>query len=189
MSKKRLFDNIFRSIIVIFSSTIYSLAVIWFLEPANLIAVGLTAVGQILNRLFAMVDVRIPIGVFSLVLNIPLCIFGAKHVSHRFIFFTVLSVLVQSFWTLGWDWLNIDFGIDPSDKFFLGVVAGLFGGCGIGLALRYGTSTGGVDIPALIAQKYFKIRVSYVSFGTDFIIIIVGFIVSLINFDSSEITS
>ena len=97
MNKTRVLDNIFRIGIVILSSSIYSLAVIWFLEPANMIAIGMTATGQILNRLFAMINVTIPIGVFSFFLNIPLCIYGAKHVSPRFIVFTVLSVLVQSF--------------------------------------------------------------------------------------------
>ena len=161
MNKTRVLDNIFRIGIVILSSSIYSLAVIWFLEPANMIAIGMTATGQILNRLFAMINVTIPIGVFSFLLNIPLCIYGAKHVSPRFIVFTVLSVLVQSFWTMGWDWLNIDFGLDPNDKFFLGVVAALLSGCGIGIALRYGTSTGGVDIvaQALALKKNMSIGV------------------------------
>lgn len=161
MNKTRVLDNIFRIGIVILSSSIYSLAVIWFLEPANMIAIGMTATGQILNRLFAMINVTIPIGVFSFFLNIPLCIYGAKHVSPRFIVFTVLSVLVQSFWTMGWDWLNIDFGLDPNDKFFLGVVAALLSGCGIGIALRYGTSTGGVDIvaQALALKKNMSIGV------------------------------
>ena len=65
------------------------------------------------------------------------------------------------------------------------VFGGIFVGVGCGLTFLGGGSTGGVDIPALIAQKYFKIRVSYVSFGTDFAIIIAGFIVSLVKFDSS----
>ncbi len=148
MRKKKVYDDLFRGIIVIFSSTIYSLAVVWFLEPANLISIGLTGLGQILNRAFATINVNIPIGVFTLVANIPLCIYGAKKVSPRFVIFTMISVAVQSFWTMGWDWIFVDFGINPNDKFFLGVIAGLIFGCGIGLALRYGTSTGGVDIIA-----------------------------------------
>ena len=148
MRKKKVYDDLFRGIIVIFSSTIYSLAVVWFLEPANLISIGLTGLGQILNRAFATINVNIPIGVFTLVANIPLCIYGAKKVSPRFVIFTMISVAVQSFWTMGWDWIFVDFGINPNDKFFLGVIAGLICGCGIGLALRYGTSTGGVDIIA-----------------------------------------
>ena len=149
MKRQQLYSDIIRVIIVIFSATVYSLAVIWFLEPAGLIAIGLTAVGQILHRLFLLINVNIPIGVFTLAFNIPLCIYGAKHVSKRFVIFTLLSVLVQSFLTMGWSWLEADFGIDPvSERFFLCVIASLLCGCGIGIALRYGTSTGGVDIVA-----------------------------------------
>lgn len=149
MRKQQLYSDILRVIIVIFSSTVYSLAVIWFLEPAGLIAIGLTAVGQILHRLFLLINVNIPIGVFTLAFNIPLCIYGAKHVSKRFVIFTLLSVLVQSFLTMGWSWLEFDFGINPdSERFFLCVIASLLCGSAIGVALRYGTSTGGVDIVA-----------------------------------------
>ena len=91
MRKEQLYSDVLRIIIVIFSSTIYSLAVIWFLEPAGLIAIGLTAVGQVLHRLFLLFNVNIPIGAFTLLFNIPLCIYGAKHVSKRFVIFTVLS--------------------------------------------------------------------------------------------------
>ena len=149
MKKQQFYSDILRVIIVIFAATVYSLAVIWFLEPAGLIAIGLTAVGQILHRLFLLINVNIPIGVFTLLFNIPLCIYGAKNVSKRFVIFTVLSVAVQSFLTMGWSWLEADFGIDPnSERFFLCIIASLLCGCGIGIALRYGTSTGGVDIVA-----------------------------------------
>lgn len=73
------------------------------LEPANLISIGLTGLSQILNRSFSMIGMTIPVGVFTLVLNVPLCIYGAKTVSPRFVLFSILSVLVQSFWLLDWD--------------------------------------------------------------------------------------
>ena len=148
MKRKRLYNDIFRTILVIVTSTVYSLAVIWFLEPANLISTGITAIGQILNRAFGLGGITIPIGVFSLIFNIPLWIYGMKTVSKRFVIYSVLSILVQSFWLMGWDWINVDFGINPNDRFFLGVIAGLVCGSSIGLALRYGASTGGFDIIA-----------------------------------------
>lgn len=159
MKKEQIYADVFRVVVVILTSTLYSLSVIWFLEPANLVSVGITAIGQLLNRAFALADIQIPIGVFTLVFNIPLCIYGMKTVSKRFVIFSALSILVQSFWLMGWDWINIDFGLNPNDKFFLGVIAGLLCGCAIGLALRYGTSTGGMDIigQALALKKNISI--------------------------------
>lgn len=146
--KTRLLDDAFRVSIVIFSSAIYALAVLWFLEPADLLSIGLTSVGQVFNRIFKMWDINIPVGVFTLIFNVPLCIVGIKYVSPRFIVYTALSVVVQSVLLLG-------FIPTPSfvenivvDRLFLSIIAGLFSGVGIGVALRYGTSTGGVDIIA-----------------------------------------
>ena len=139
---KQITNDAFRVIIVIVSSIIYSLAVIWFLEPANLVSIGATAIGQILHQLLP----KIPIGVFTLLINIPLCIYGFKYVSPRFIIYTMLSVAIQSIMLLGWI-PQVDFGINPeTDKLFLSIIAALFAGVGMGLALKYGTSTGGVDV-------------------------------------------
>ncbi len=151
MMKNKQLDICFRLFIVVLSSTMYSLSIIWFLEPARLISIGLTGLGQILNRVFENINIEIPIGVFVLICNIPICIFGIKTVSLRFVIFTMISVLVQSFWLLGWDWLKVDFGISPDDKLFLALIGGLLGGCATGLALKFGTSTGGIDI---IAQAF-----------------------------------
>ncbi len=146
--KKQILDDLFRVCIVVISSAIYSLAVVWFLEPARLVSIGLTGVGQILNRLFSLMGVNIPVGVFTFLTNIPLCIYGIKSVSPRFVIYTMLSVVVQSVFLLGWI-PEVNFGIDAeSDRLFLSIIAGLFCGVGIGVALRYGTSTGGVDILA-----------------------------------------
>ena len=178
MKRQQLYSDIIRVIIVIFSSTVYSLAVIWFLEPAGLIAIGLTAVGQILHRLFLLINVNIPIGIFTLAFNIPLCIYGAKHVSKRFVIFTLLSVLVQSFLTMGWSWLDVDFGIDPAnERFFLCVIASLLCGCGIGIALRYGTSTGGVDIVAQALALKKNISIGMFSTMVNLVLAFIGGVV------------
>ncbi|MDE6660850.1 MAG: YitT family protein [Anaeroplasmataceae bacterium] len=161
MKKERLYEDIFRVGIVIFTSTLYSLSILWFLEPANLIAIGGTAIAQILNRAFSHANINIPIGVFTLLLNIPICIYGMKRVSIRFVMYSILSILIQSFLMMGWDWIKVDFGINPNDKFFLGVIGGLLGGSAIGIALRYGTSTGGMDIigQALALRKNVSIGI------------------------------
>lgn len=177
MKKEKLIDDLFRGLIVVLSATIYSLAVAWFLEPANLVAIGFTALGQICSRLFALFNVHIPIGVFTLLFNIPLCIYGAKNVSHRFVIFTLISVLVQSFWLLDFPWLKIDFGLNPNDKFFLAVIAGLCSGGGIGLALRYGTSTGGVDIVAQALALKKNISIGTFSMIVNIILAIIGGII------------
>ena len=146
--KRRVLDDIFRVSIVLVSSAIYALSVIWFLEPANLLSLGLSSLGQVLHRVFLLWNVDIPIGVFSLILNIPLCIIGVKYVSPRFIIYTSLSVVVQAI--LLWGFIPTPEFVKSfeGETLFLSIIAGLMSGVGIGIALRYGTSTGGLDIVA-----------------------------------------
>lgn len=165
-------NDLFRVFIVLFSSALYSLAVVWFLEPAGLVSVGMTGIGQILNKLFGYVNVNVPIGVFTFILNIPLCIYGFKTVSPRFIIYTMLSVVVMSIMLLGWI-PKVDFGISSDDKLFLSIIAGLISGVGVGFALRYGTSTGGFDI---LAQA-FSLK-KHISIG--FILMVLNIIIAVI---------
>ena len=51
------------------------------------------------------------------------------------------------------------------------VLAGILEATGIGLVLRYGGSTGGTDIVALMVNKYWPISLSKVFFFSDFVII------------------
>ncbi len=148
IEKRKVLDSCFRVLIVVVSATIYSFSVVWFLEPARLLSIGATAVSQVINRLLALGNINVPIGVFSLLLNIPLCVFGYKYVSHRFIIFTVLSVIIQSILMLGFIPVPNFIEENKDNRLFLSIIAGLISGVGIGIALRYGTSTGGVDIVA-----------------------------------------
>jgi uncharacterized membrane-anchored protein YitT (DUF2179 family) len=160
-NKDFLIENIIRCVIVVVCAFVYSISVLWFLEPASLISIGLTGVSQILNRVFVGMNVNIPIGVFNLVLNIPVLLFGYKHVSPRFVLFSVLSVVTQSVFLLGFIPIP-NLGINPeTDVLFMAIIGSLGVGASIGVALRFGTSTGGVDILAQVInlKKGFSIGI------------------------------
>lgn len=157
-TKDYLIENLIRCAIVIVCAFGYSVSVLWFLEPAGLISIGLTGVSQILNRLTSGI---IPIGVFNLVLNIPVLLYGYKHVSPRFVLFSVLSVLTQSILLLGFI-PTPNIGINPeTDTLFMSIIGSLGVGASIGVALRFGTSTGGIDILAQVVnlKKGFSIGI------------------------------
>lgn len=174
MNKKVVLTETLRVLLVIASSALYALSVLWFLEPCGLIAIGMTGLGQILNKLFSFININIPIGVFSFVLNIPLCIYGMKSVSPKFIIYTILSIIVQSIILMGWI-PNVDFGVEPeSNKLFLAIIAGLIGGVGIGLALRFGTSMGGVDILAQAINLKYNYSIGFISTIVNVLLAVVG---------------
>ena len=176
--KTRVLDDIFRVTIVLITSALYALSVLWFLEPANLLSIGLSSLGQVLNRIFKLWNVDIPIGVFSLILNIPLCIVGIKYVSPRFIIYTMLSVIVQSILLLGFIPTPEFVSQIKGDTLFLSIIAGLLSGVGIGVALRYGTSTGGIDIVAQAVNLKKGMSIGVFSMMVNIVLAMIGAILA-----------
>ena len=176
--KRRVLDDIFRVSIVLVTSAIYALSVLWFLEPANLLSLGLSSLGQVLHRIFLLWNVNIPIGVFSLVLNIPLCIIGVKYVSPRFIIYTSLSVVVQAI--LLWGFIPTPEFVKSfeGETLFLSIIAGLMSGVGIGVALRYGTSTGGLDIVAQAVNLKKGVSIGVFSMMVNIVLAVIGAILA-----------
>ena len=141
-TKKIVLETLFRCFVVVAASLIYVLAVEWFIEPAGLVSIGLTGVSQLLQRLFLLIKIDLPIGVYNFLLNVPLLIYGFFKVSRKFVLYTALSVVVQSVLLLGWiPEVNLEVNI-----LFFAIIGGLFAGVGIGAALYFGVSTGGFDI-------------------------------------------
>ena len=182
--QQQLVTDITRGLLVIISSIIYSLAVDIFLEPAQLLSVGATSVGQIIT---ATLNKIMPgthnfftdnVGIYVFIVNIPLFIIGFKHVSPRFVIFSGLSVLVQTIFMQEWVGgraILESIGINPeTDKLFLAIIAGLFVGVAIGLALRYGTSTGGVDVVAQALALKKNISIGMFTMALNVLIAIIG---------------
>lgn len=135
---------------------IYGIGVAWFLEASAepLYTGGIPGIAQLIRNIlitkFGMdIDVMF-LGIFVIIGNIPILILGWFGVSKRFTIYSIVSVLIQST-ILGFIPI-IDMGIE--DTFVLAVMGGLLVGVGVGGALKYGTSTGGLDIVA----QYYSLR-------------------------------
>ncbi|WP_345722917.1 YitT family protein [Herpetosiphon gulosus] len=129
-----------------------ALALNIFLDPNNVIFGGVTGIAAMLKTLLGL-----PIGVTSLVLNIPLFIIGLKRLGGfvfglRTIFATVmLSVFI--------DLTANRVGQFVQREPLLYIAYGaLLSGIGTGLVLRVGGTTGGVDIVARLLQQWRGIR-------------------------------
>lgn len=135
---------------------VYGIGVSWFLEAAAepLYTGGIPGIGQltrnILNSEFGLNLGNSFLGIFIMVGNIPILILGWFGVSKRFTIYSIISVVIQS--TILGVIPVVDMGID--DTFVLAVMGGLLVGVGVGGALKYGTSTGGLDIVA----QYYSLR-------------------------------
>jgi uncharacterized membrane-anchored protein YitT (DUF2179 family) len=93
-------------------------------------------------------------GVWYLLINLPLCVLGWMLVSRRFVLYTLYSVIVI---TLASEFITINLGIH--EQIYAAVAAGFICGAGCGIMLRSLGSAGGLDVIAIIFNKYFNIGI------------------------------
>lgn len=121
--------------------------------PQKLLSGGVVGIALLLNQLF-----KLPIGVQTLIYNIPIFILGYRLLGRRFIFLSLIGVVSFSFFTD-----NLHFALLVEDDILLAAVfGGILTGLADGLILRAGGSTGGFDILGLIVSKRFNLAVGQV---------------------------
>ncbi len=93
-------------------------------------------------------------GLWYLILNIPLVILGWVFISRRFVLYTIYSVGVI---TLASELITTDFGLQ--NQLYAAIAGGCVCGAGCGLILRSIGSAGGLDVVAIILNKYYNIGI------------------------------
>ena len=134
-----------------------------FLVPNNIAPGGLTGIATILNYLFGL-----PVGITSMVLNLPLFMIGYKAMGRTFVIRSFVATILFS--------VAIDLIKLPplTDDVLLGSVYGaILLGVGLGLIMRGGATTGGSDMIARMVHKRFPfITVGTFLFIVDCIVIL-----------------
>jgi uncharacterized membrane-anchored protein YitT (DUF2179 family) len=169
---------------ILFGSLLLSIGINFFLVPFRLLDGGMIGLGLILRYITG-----IQTGLAIICLSVP--IFWIAWRYNRDYFYNSLHGMLFS--SLAIDYLAplqhkfVDiFQIPPLISSIMG---GVFIGLGIGIMLRYKTSTGGTDLLAQLLSKVFKMNLGILIFIIDGIIIgIGGIIVSTEAFLLSVIT-
>jgi len=104
-------------------------------------------------------------GIMYLLFNIPLLILGWIYISHRFLLYTIYSVVVIF---LASEFITVDFGI--VNQTYAAIAGGFVCGAGSGIILRSIGSAGGLDIIAIILFRYFNIGVGRTYLGFNIIL-------------------
>lgn len=162
MNRKRILSLV----MVLVGNLCYALSVKLFLLPANLMSCGTTGIALLMNHLLG-----IPLSTFILVFNIGMLSLGWWVLGRQFAMTTILSSLM---YPILLDFLNRVLGdVVITQNIMLNLLfAGMGLGGSLGIVLRAGASTGGMDIPPLILRKKFHIPVSFSLWTFDFIIML-----------------
>ena len=153
-------------LLILVGNITYTFAVKLFVLPSQLMSCGTTGLALIVNHL-----TQIPMPVFILAFNVLMLGFGWWILGKQFAMTTIFSSL---FYPIFLAFLNQVMGdVYITDNKILNVVfAGMGLGLSLGLVLRGGASTGGMDIPPLILNKFFRIPVSATLWVFDFCILL-----------------
>ncbi len=165
MAKKSLKDYIKTTLFIIVGNALLAFLVAAFIIPHDIIMGGTTGIAIVLNRI-------IPVETATLVLiqNIGLLILGLAVLGKKFFFTTVASsVLYPVFLGIMQKIPNIDKITD--DTLLASLFAGVLMGISLGLVMRVGSSTGGMDVVNLVLHKWLHIPIAILVWATDIIVV------------------
>lgn len=139
---------------LVVGNALYSLTVVLFLIPSGLITGGATGIALAANRFSGL-----PVSAVLLVVNVVMLVAGWILLGRRFALSTLASTFLSPLTLAIWEKLFENYVL-TDDLVLSTIFAGLGIGISLGIVIRSGGSTGGMDIPPLVLQKYFHIPVA-----------------------------
>ena len=135
--------------LITFSCALYALGFCWCCVPGHMTVGGLTGIAQILNVYFP----ALPVGVMTLVMNIPLFILGLKLLGK--------GVLISSLYAMAVSSLMIDvlaslYTFPAMDPILACIYGGIVVGIGCGMLLHESATTGGTEMAARLLKLKFQ---------------------------------
>ncbi|MGE4353414.1 MAG: YitT family protein [Oscillospiraceae bacterium] len=151
---------------IIFGNFLYAAGVVFFIMPSGLITGGTTGIALWANHYF-----DIPVSCFVLWFNFAMFVIGFLILGKSFAITTLISTFC---YPLALAFLQQKAGefILTDDILLCTIFGGICIGTSIALVIRAGASTGGMDIPPLILNKYTRVPISVSLYLADCVILI-----------------
>ncbi len=156
---------------------------VFFIDPYKIVPGGVYGISIVVHELsrglFSFWPDGIPIGLFGLILNVPLTILGIKILGPRFGAKTIIGFILASAFI---DLLTGIFGehdiLGLKNEVLLACIFGaVLIGLGLGLIFKSKATSGGSDIIAMIFAKYTRLPVGQLLVFVDSTIVILGLVV------------
>lgn len=141
--------------LIIIGSLIQAIALKSVALPENFVPGGLFGVGSLLYYQTGWLNP----GLIYALMNLPMFIFGYLFVSHRFVWYSALAMVMVTFF-----YQIINFQIPFGNQFYAALVFGALLGAGAGVVLRSLGSNGGLDVLAVILNEKYNIGIGKVYF-------------------------
>ena len=160
--------QIINSITVVVGTFILAIAVETFIIPYRILSGGVAGIAVALHPILHISATLIANSVLIILLIIGGFILGKEFLKN-----TVLSCIAYPIFTSILSG-RVNVVVDP---ILASLYGGLIAGAGVGIVLKTGASTGGMDIPPLIINKLTGIKLSTLVLITDFLTVLLGLFV------------
>lgn len=144
--KKGFWEDALDYFLCVLGGIIYSVAMNLLILPAGLYIGNMTGVAKIILELIQKVvpNLRDITGLILLALNIPLLLISFSTINRKFFMKTVITIVAVTIAMTFVPIRSILPGMD--DLLTIGIVGGIVCGFGVGLSLRAGGCSGGIDV-------------------------------------------
>ncbi len=155
MKKKLTFKSVKTFVIdyaiILAGCFIYAVSMALFSSPNDIAPGGVVGISILINHVMPM----LPIGIVSLVLNIPLFIWGGLEIGWRYLSRSLSATVISSVMIDAFELPAVASFIKPytGNPLLVCIFGGILCGAGMSLIFNRGGSTGGTDIVSRIMHK------------------------------------
>ncbi|QYA40075.1 YitT family protein [Macrococcoides caseolyticum] len=137
-------EKLKRFIFITIGAILMAIALELFLVPNKLLDGGIVGISIMMSHFL-----KLPIGLFIFILNIPFFYLGYKQIGKTFAFSTLYSIGILSIGTA----LLHPVPAFADEKFLVTIFGGAILGLGVGIVIRYGGSLDGTEILAILINN------------------------------------
>ena len=158
-------QTVYNALSIVVGNALYALTVVLFLMPSGLITGGATGIALAVNKISGLT-----VSSVLFVVNMVMLVLGWVVLGRKFALNTIASTILSPLFLALWERVFADFVL-TDDLVLNTIFAGLGVGISLGITIRAGASTGGMDIPPLVLNKWFHLPVSATMMVFDFAIL------------------
>lgn len=169
-------EKLINTLIIILGNVFLAIGISLFIIPFDIDNGGLAGISVILKKVF---DPAIVIFVLNWILFFVGLIFLKKEFALKTLISTIVyPLIVNILYHSSVYYVILE---QVNDDLLAGIIGALLTGIGLGMVYRVGGSTGGLDVIAIMFNKFKGIKISISTFIIDFIIVFIGLFTVSIN--------
>lgn len=149
LAKGKFLKELITAIFVTVGAFCFAVGVAVFFEPYEIAPGGFTGIAILISMILSsFTEFTLPLGIIVILLNLPLFVVAFKVRGFKFGIYSLYTTLLFSFLV---DFIS--FNVDAGGLLVASVCGGALAGFGLGLIIKFGASTGGSDMLALLINR------------------------------------